>query len=366
MTRPGTQNSKRFVDDDPNKFIGRIVNGTYRIDEVIDVGGMGLVFRATRLNFNRSVAIKILRPSLSKDNDIIKRFQREIDVMTQLQHPNIISILDVGRDASGFQYFVMEYIPGETLDVLLKKNALHLSEILEVFRQLCSAISEAHLKHIIHRDIKFENILGRRLHDGNWHIIVLDFGVAKTLNEVKQGLTRSGELPGTPGIIAPELVENPIPTPASDLYSIGVLLFTALTGKVPYEGENDFQIVYAHQNEPIPDIRNLVDNDVPEQIVELIYELMQKNPVKRLQSANEVQRRIEAIVRNSPSLNSPRNQNYIPSESFEKSEIFAPDKKEVQESPITNVAPASVVGVLIAIMIVLVLIVCYLLYRQLQ
>lgn len=365
-TRPGTRNTST-PDDDPQKFLGRIVNGIYRLDALLESGGMGLVFKATRLNFNKQVAIKILRPSLAKDVDIVKRFQREMDVLTLLSHPNIVSILDVGRDASGFSYFVMDFVEGHTMAALCDEKSLSLAEILEVFRQVCSALSEAHGKQIIHRDIKFENIIIRKLQDGRLHSTILDFGVAKNLGEFSTSLTRAGELPGTPGIIAPELVDNPQPVPASDLYSVGVLLFIALTGNLPFTGDNDFEIVRAHQINPVPDIRALVDNDVPEQVIELIYELMQKDPKMRPSSAEDVRNKIEKIVRASPSVDVSRTwKAYQPPDEIAESEAYDLDLSKLSEVAVSNptVTPASVVGMLIALLIILVLIVCYLLYRQ--
>ncbi|GEM_PF-6006364 len=364
-TRPGTRNTNA-INDDPDKYLGRVINGMYRLESFLDGGGMGLVFKATRLNFKKPVVVKILRPSLSKNLDIVKRFQREIDLLSVLSHPSIVSILDLGRDASGFSYFVMDFVEGETMDLLCDKKELSLAEIFEIFRQICSALSEAHAKDIIHRDIKFENIVVRRLSDGRLHATLLDFGVARDL-KTKSEITRVGELPGTPGIIAPELVEDPCPSPASDLYSIGVLLFIAITGRAPFSGDNDFQIVQAHQRDPIPDIRSLVDNDVPEQVVELIYELMQKDAKKRPQSAQLVRDRIESITRHSPAVDVSRSwKAYVPPDDVSPSSVHdeSPLHEDLAVHQHQRVTPASIVGMLIALLIILVLVVVYLLYRQ--
>ncbi len=365
-TRPGTRNAIK-PNDDPTKFVGRVVNGVYRIDSLLESGGMGLVFKATRLNFNREVAIKILRPSLANDIDIVKRFQREMDVLTFLSHPNIVSILDVGRDASGFSYFVMDFVQGETMAQLCDNRSLSLGEILEILRQVCSALSEAHEKQIIHRDIKLDNIIVRKLSDGRLHSTLLDFGVAKDLGEFGSAVTRVGELPGTPGIIAPELVDESDPIPASDLYSVGVLLFIAVTGTIPFKGDDDLEVMRAHLNEPIPDIRGLVDNDVPEQVVDLIYELMQKDPELRPESAADVITRIENIVRAVPEVDVSRSwKAYVPPDAIPEREesSLVLNTSEIPLATNSSMTPASVVGMLIAILIILVLMVCYLLYRQ--
>lgn len=331
------------------------------------------MFLATQVTVQRKVAIKIIKPHLSQYSDLVQRFMHEIEISGRLGHPNIVTLFDTGRDLSGLNFIAMEYVEGETFSEALTHSRLSLLEILHVFVQVCDALIEAHDLGIIHRDLKFENIMLARHKDGRIHTKVLDFGVAKQLFHDKS-ITRIGEVPGTPGIIAPELLDQVDPSAQSDLYSLGVLLFTSLTGRAPFEGETDFEVMRAHKMDDIPDLYSLVGDQVPEEIVELAYELMQKDPKARPDSATAVRDRMEKIIRRleQKMMDHPR---YVPPAgqlrplqaprplpTSARSAEFQARSASVQ--PDEAVAPASVVAVLIVIVIVLVVVVIYLLYRQ--
>jgi serine/threonine-protein kinase len=275
-------------------LLGRVLEGRYRLDHILSAGGMGIIFSATQLSVNRKVAVKVLKPTLAAEQDLTRRFTQEVELGARFCHPNIINLIDAGRDAGGLIYLVLEFFDGETLREALQRAALTLPEILEVFAQVCDALTESHGEGVIHRDIKFDNVMLRRLRDGEIHVKLLDFGVAKLLNSSIE-LTRSGQVPGTPGIIAPELIDMQDPTPRSDLYSLGVLLFTVLCGRAPFEGINDLELMRAHRNEPVPSIRAEVLPSVPDSLLELVYALMAKEPAGRPESAREVRRRLQVI-----------------------------------------------------------------------
>lgn len=296
-TRPGGSDKRRTSTrplDAPATLLGRVLNGNYRLDRVMNAGGMGIIFEATQLSVDRPVAIKLLKPTLSGDSDLMQRFSQEVEIGKNLWHPNVVSLLDAGRDASGLVYLVMEFFDGETFRSALQRKELSLIEILEVFSQTCDALIEAHANQIVHRDLKFDNIMLKRHRDGAIHVKLLDFGVAKMLDR-DVDLTRGGQIPGTPGIIAPELIEMQTPSAQSDLYSIGVLLFTVLAGDAPFHGHNDLELMRAHKQDPLPRLELMVQEYVPEGLVELAYELLAKSPDDRPRGAWVVRDRFASI-----------------------------------------------------------------------
>lgn len=282
--------------DAAESLIGRVLDGRYRLDEVLSTGGMGIVYTATQLSVNRPIAVKILRPTLAEQTDLVRRFSQEIEVVATLAHPNIIAMIDAGRDAGGLTYLAMEYFAGVTFREGLKAGNMSLPEILDVLVQTCEALMEAHAAGIIHRDLKFDNIMLGRHRDGRLHIKILDFGVAKLLSRDVH-LTRNGQVPGTPGIIAPELIDERPPTPQSDLYSLGVMLYTALRGEAPFRGDNDLELMRAHKLDAVPPLDGLVSNTVPPELLELMTEMLAKQPEDRPKDARDVRDRLVRITR---------------------------------------------------------------------
>jgi eukaryotic-like serine/threonine-protein kinase len=297
-TQPKAKKKRRGTQplDAPQALVGRVLDGRFRLIEVLTRGGMGIVFEATQISVKRRIAVKILRPTLSAEADLVQRFSQEIEVVSSLSHPNIVSLIDAGRDAGGLTYLAMEYVDGKTFRDALKQGALSLTEILEVFVQTCDALMEAHAAGIIHRDLKFDNIMLTRHRDARLHIKILDFGVAKLLSR-NLNLTRSGQVPGTPGIIAPELIDERPPTPESDLYSLGVLLFTALSGEAPFTADNDLELMRAHKFKEVPRLEERVSRTVPGELIALAYDLLAKEPEQRPGDARQVRDRFEAIAR---------------------------------------------------------------------
>ncbi|QDG50983.1 serine/threonine protein kinase [Persicimonas caeni] len=297
-TRPQAKKKRHGTQplDAPQSLVGRVLDGRYRLVEVLSRGGMGIVFEAVQLSVNRKIAVKILRPTLSNETDLVQRFSQEIEVVASLRHPHVVSLIDAGRDAGGLTYLAMEYVEGQTFRQALKTGELSLPEILDVLIQTCDALMEAHDAGIIHRDLKFDNIMLSRHKDERLHIKILDFGVAKLLSR-DLNLTRSGQVPGTPGIIAPELIDERPPTPRSDLYSLGVLLYTALCGEAPFTADNDLELMRAHKFEEVPRLEERINVPVPPELLDLTYTLLEKLPQHRPESAQQVRDRLEVISR---------------------------------------------------------------------
>lgn len=371
-TPPGFSPQVR-ANDPPEALVGRILDGRYRLERVLSSGGMGIVFLATQVTVQRQVAIKIIKPALARHQDLVQRFMHEIEISGRLTHPHIVTLFDTGRDLTGLNYIAMEYVDGETFRDALANARLSLMEILHVFVQVCDALIEAHDLGIIHRDLKFENIMLARHRDGRIHTKVLDFGVAKQLFHDKS-ITRMGEVPGTPGIIAPELLDQVDPSAQSDLYSLGVLLFTALTGRPPFEGDTDFEVMRAHKMDDVPDLYGLVGDRVPEEIIELAYELMQKDPKARPKASTDVRDRLERIIRRleRQMQDHPR---YVPPVGVQPLHIPRTEGTQLNRSaefmarqttlePESAMAPTSVVAVLIVAVIVLAVVNIYLVYQH--
>jgi serine/threonine-protein kinase len=350
-------------------LIGRVLEGRWRLERVLNAGGMGIIFEATQLSVHRKVAVKILKPTLAAEYDIMQRFSQEVELCARFCHPNIINLIDAGRDAGGLLFLVMEYFEGETLREALQRAALTLPEILEVFSQVCDALTESHGEGVIHRDIKFDNVMLRRLRDNTIHVKLLDFGVAKLLGNSVE-LTRNGQVPGTPGIIAPELIDMQEPTPRSDLYSLGVLLFTVLCGRAPFEGINDLELMRAHRHEQVPSIRDEVLPSVPDSLLELVYSLMAKEPDARPENAREVRDRLQVIRQeylaahpDPPRYQPPSNQypERAPDMSLStlEREAFAPPSRinRTRDEDVPILVPTSVVAMLSVLLMVCLLVI---------
>jgi len=297
-TQPNKPGGKTEPLDAPQSLVGRMVDGRYRLDEMIDIGGMGIIFRAEQVSTGRDVAIKVLKPSRADEMDLVQRFEREAEVLRQVSHPNIVSLVDSGRDAGGLIYVALEFVDGATLRHVLKNRSLSLIEIVEIFVKTTSALAEAHDADVIHRDLTFDNVMVSRQADGHLRVTILDFGVAKPMaGGGHLELTRKGQVPGTPAIVAPELVDEKPPTPRSDLYSLGVMMFTTLTGEPPFEGDNDLELMRAHKQEALPSVRERVPPYVPDSLVALTERLLEKSPDDRPEDARTVRRELDAIHR---------------------------------------------------------------------
>jgi eukaryotic-like serine/threonine-protein kinase len=363
--------------DAPQLLVGRVLDGRYRLDKVLNTGGMGIIFEATQLRVERRVAVKVLKPTLSGDPSLIKRFSLEVELVASLDHPNIVTLIDSGHDDSGLTYLVMEFITGRTFREALKRQTLTLAEIVDVFAQTCNALIETHARGIIHRDLKFDNIMLTRMRDETLHVRLLDFGVAKLLSR-DGNLTQGGQVAGTPGIIAPELVDGLKPTASSDLYSIGVLLYTALAGEAPFSEVNDLALMRAHRFKELPDLAAVVGRVVPEALITLTCELLAKSPEARPSKAEDVRDRL-LHIRNTLEHRFPNAPAYHPPQTSRQDSptpalLFHPQGsagdnssdeliRKVFKQPV--IAPMTVVTYLTLILIILVLVIIYLVYQLL-
>ncbi|MFT4413517.1 Stk1 family PASTA domain-containing Ser/Thr kinase [Fredinandcohnia humi] len=270
-------------------LIGRRLSGRYKILEVIGGGGMANVYLARDMILERDVAIKILRLDFSNDEEFIKRFRREAHAATSLVHPNIVSIYDVGEEEDIY-YIVMEYVPGQTLKQYIQRHApLHPREVLNIMQQLTSAISHAHQNQIVHRDIKPQNILID--HDGT--VKVTDFGIAVALSSTT--ITQTNSVLGSVHYLSPEQARGGMATRKSDIYSLGIVMFELLTGRVPFEGESAVSIALKHLQSDTPSPKRW-NSAIPQSVENIILKATAKDPFHRYETVDAMGEDLETAL----------------------------------------------------------------------
>ncbi|QIW79790.1 serine/threonine protein kinase PrkC [Bacillus tequilensis] len=267
-------------------LIGKRISGRYQILRVIGGGGMANVYLAEDIILDREVAIKILRFDYVNDNEFIRRFRREAQSASSLDHPNIVSIYDVGEE-DDIYYIVMEYVEGMTLKEYITANGpLHPKEALNIMEQIVSAIAHAHQNQIVHRDIKPHNILID--HMGN--IKVTDFGIATALSSTT--ITHTNSVLGSVHYLSPEQARGGLATKKSDIYAIGIVLFELLTGRIPFDGESAVSIALKHLQAETPSAKRW-NPSVPQSVENIILKATAKDPFHRYETAEDMEADIQ-------------------------------------------------------------------------
>jgi len=260
---------------------GQKINDRYEIRKLIGEGGMANVYLGYDTILDRDVAIKVLRGDLADDEKFVRRFRREAQSASLLNHPNIVQIYDVGEDDGNF-YIVMEFINGQTLKQLIKKRGrLSVPEVVDIMTQLTDGLAHAHDSYIIHRDIKPQNIM--ILDDGM--VKITDFGIAMAINA--SDLTQTNSVMGSVHYLPPEQASGKGSTIKSDIYSLGIMMYEMLAGVMPFRGETAVEIAMKHLKNPMPSITN-VNNTVPQSIENIILKATAKNPKNRYNNVREL------------------------------------------------------------------------------
>jgi serine/threonine protein kinase len=274
-----------------DSLIGTTLSGKYRIDERLNEGGMGTVYRATHVLMEKTVAIKVLRPSLAADENIVARFSREARAASRISHPNALSVTDFGEDENGVVFLVMEFLSGRTLKQLIRdEGPLPLTRTVEIMRQVGDALNAAHQQGVVHRDLKSDNIMLVDTMAGD-HAKVLDFGIAK-INEPGEardsGLTAPNLVIGTPQYMSPEQCSQETEIDSrSDIYSLGVILYEMLVGHVPFAADSPTMVMMKHLQEPVPSVLD-ERSDLPAAVARVIARAMAKLPANRYQTIAEL------------------------------------------------------------------------------
>jgi serine/threonine-protein kinase len=261
--------------ENASNIIGQILDERYQVESQIGIGGMGTVYRAKRLLIGDDVAVKILHDSFNADRMASERFQREAQTAARLKHPNAVTVYDFGTMKDGAKYFVMELVEGQSLrEILDKQGLLPLSSVAEITNQVCAALDEAHRLGIIHRDIKPDNIVVHATING-LRVKVLDFGIAKLRDTTVSNLTQTGSIMGTPHFMSPEQCLGEELDQRSDVYSMGIVIFEMLCGRLPFKATVATAVAIQQVNQPPPSLRSINPN-VPAAVESVVFHALEK------------------------------------------------------------------------------------------
>ncbi|MBY0550881.1 MAG: serine/threonine protein kinase [Candidatus Obscuribacterales bacterium] len=270
--------------------VGEVLSGRFRLIGLIGKGGMAVVYKAEDLLLGSTVAIKMLLSHVEEDDSMVERFIREAKASSRVMHPNLMKLLDYGEDENGSPFLVVEYLPGKSLATLQKEQkVLGVNNTIHIFAQISEAVAAAHGKGIIHRDLKPSNVMLIESEETEYFVKVVDFGLAKQSAATEsQQLTQTGEVFGSPLYMSPEQCRGDVLDYRSDIYSLGIMLYEALTGKVPFYGENMVATISKHMTEaPLPFQQSRPDLYIPEKLEAVVMKALSKSPVDRHASMND-------------------------------------------------------------------------------
>jgi eukaryotic-like serine/threonine-protein kinase len=304
--------------EEGSRMVGALLSGRYQIKRMCGEGGMGRVYEAEHVEIGKRVAIKVLHPAYSRTPDLVERFRREARAASRIEHPNVVNVTDFGTTEDGSLFFVMEYIEGIELGLLIhREGPLAPVRALRIAEQMCEALQAAHDVGVIHRDLKPENILllglgkdnrnsassqsnpGMEAREPSDFVKVLDFGIAKSA-EIEEGsrrgkrLTRPGVAMGTPEYMAPEQAAGHPADPRSDIYAVGSIMYEMLCGSPPYEGDNVMEVLHKKANE-VPRLLSELRPSLPAPIVSLVERAMARSPEERPKSMADLAYEIHTV-----------------------------------------------------------------------
>lgn len=272
---------------------GTVFAGRYQVIEELGRGGMGEVYKVKDNKLDEVMALKLLKSEMASVTSIGERFRNELKLARKVTHKNVCRLHDFHEQEDTF-FITMEYVPGENLkQFVLKKKKLTEEEAIDLAKQICQGLMEAHKLGVVHRDLKPQNILV----DPKGQAKIMDFGIARSMEA--KGMTQTGTIVGTPEYMSPEQAEGKKANPCSDIYSLGVILYEMVTGKVPFEGDSALSIALKHKTE-IPDPPRKLNQEISEDLASVILKCMEKNPEKRYSSAQELFSELESLTRGQP------------------------------------------------------------------
>ena len=272
---------------------GTTFAGRYELIEELGKGGMGRVYKVFDTKIKEEVALKLLKPEISGDEKTIERFTNELKFSRKIVHKNVCRMYDLNEE-EGTYYIIMEYVPGEDLNSFIKRAApLSIGKSISIAKQICKGLSEAHSAGVVHRDLKPGNIMI----DKGGNARIMDFGIARSLKA--EGITGEGLIIGTPQYMSPEQVEGKKAGQCSDIYSLGIILYEMMTGRVPFEGDTPLSIALKHKTE-IPKDPREINEQVPEELSHVILKCMEKDKEKRYQKVEGLLSELSDIEKGIP------------------------------------------------------------------
>jgi serine/threonine protein kinase len=265
------------------------LEGRYQVLSELGRGGMGIVYQAYDKQLKEQVAIKLLSPLLSTDEDALERLTREVSLARRVTHPNVIRIHDIA-EVNGLHYVSMEYFGAPNLKEHLKRTGpLSLLNAYQILSQICDGLEAAHGQGVVHRDLKAQNILIGR----SGQIKIIDFGLARAIH--LEGMTATGLIMGTPEYMAPEQVTGKSVDERADIYALGVILFEMLTGRVPFTGDSAIAVGFQQMKDPPPSPRS-INPQIPEEVERIILKALEKNPIHRYRTVHEMRKEFESAL----------------------------------------------------------------------
>ncbi len=318
--------------------------GHYQIVAPLGEGGMAAVYKAYQPSMERYVAIKVLPRHMATSEEFLNRFRREAKLLAQLQHPNILPVFDYG-ESEGHPYIVMPFVPSGTLAELISDQRLPLNKVCRIMTQIGDALAYAHSRGMIHRDIKPSNVLI----DESGNCLLTDFGLARMV-ESSSKLTSSGTVLGTPAYMSPEQGAGSEIDHRSDIYSLGIILYEMVTGRVPYNAETPIAIVFKHIQDPLPSARKL-NPDLPESVELILLKALAKSPTDRYQTMDEFVRAIQRAVPATPTEEKPAEQRTTLVQQPEKKKIAPTVRSADAPKPRSGILKYALIGfVVLALM----------------
>ena len=267
---------------------GSTFAGRYKVIEELGKGGMGKVYKVLDTSINEKIALKLLKPEIAADQETIERFSNELKLARKIRHKNVCQMFDLGK-TEGAPFITMEYVAGEDLKSMIRMSKrLSIGTAVGIAKQICEGLAEAHALGVVHRDLKPSNIMIDK--DGN--VRIMDFGIARSLKG--KGITGAGVMIGTPEYMSPEQVEGKDVDQRTDIYSLGVIIYEMVTGRVPFEGDTPFTVGVKHKSE-MPRNPREVNPQIPEDLSGVILRCLEKDKEKRYQSAADMRAELEKI-----------------------------------------------------------------------
>lgn len=297
----GSNLDSRQIKKPGQDMVGKVIDGKYEVLDLIGAGGMSAVYKAFHMDMDRIVAIKFVQGDGHADAETLRRFKREARAASLLNHPNVITVYDYGTTEEGHAYLTMDFLHGHSLQqVIRQEGVLSSKRALNIFLQVCKALSHAHEHGVVHRDLKPGNIMLVSTSDEEDFVKIIDFGIAKVSNPVKKQsgeLTQTGQVVGSPTYMSPEqLLGDPIDA-RTDIYAFGCVMYECLTGKTPFDGDTVFSVMHQHISDTPPSLSDTNPNvEVPYDLGQAVLRCLEKEPPKRFQTMKELRETLAAIA----------------------------------------------------------------------